>query len=334
MPRVSVLLPVRNAVRTIRSAAVSVLRQTERDLELVCLDDGSADGTAAQLARIAQRDRRVRILTSHGEGIARSLSRGLESCDSEMIARMDADDVSHPQRLAYQLSALATTSELVAVGGRVRAFPRRMLRPGMARYIAWINSLTSPALVLRDLLVEAPLVHPASMIRRTALAAVNGWRDGPFPEDYDLWLRLSATGGGLGNVAELVLDWRDGPDRATRIDPRYALERHVALKASHLSAHILTHGQPVVIWGAGRTGKAFARALAAEGIEVRAFLEVDPAKIGRTLRGSPILSYREARRFRDTLILVAVGAPGARALIREELRIAGLEELRDFRCVS
>ena len=112
------------------------------------------------------------------------------------------------------------------------------------------------------------------------------------------------------------------------------MERHVALKAAYLSAHILTRGQPVVIWGAGRTGKAFARALAAEGIEVRAFLEVDPAKIGRTLRGSPILSYREARRFRDMLILVAVGAPGARALIREELRIAGLEELRDFRCVS
>ncbi len=335
VPRVSVLLPARDAAATVRAAAVSILRQTERVLSLVCVDDGSADATPEALAGLAGRDRRVRVLRGPGEGIARALERGRAACDAEVIARMDADDVAHPRRLERQLAALAAEPSLAAVGGRVRLFPRRTVREGMARYAAWLNGLTTPALVERDLLVEAPLVHPAAAIRAEALARVGGWRDGPFPEDYDLWLRLSAAGGRLSNVPALVLDWREGPARATRTDPRYALPRHVALKCGHLAAHILgRRGREVVLWGAGPTGKAFADALAAERIGVAAFLEVDPHKIGRTVRGAPVLAFREASRFRGTPILVAVGAPGARALIRAELGAMGLAELRDYRCVA
>jgi GT2 family glycosyltransferase len=334
VPRISVLLPARDAAATVRAAAVSILRQTERDLSLVCVDDGSCDGTADVLSRLAERDGRVRVIGGPSEGIARALERGRATCDAEVIARMDADDVAHPRRLALQLEALRSDRALAAVGGRVRLFPRRGVRAGMIRYAAWLNGLLTPELVARDLLVEAPLVHPASAIRADALAAAGGWREGPFPEDYDLWLRLSLAGGRLTNVPALVLDWREGPARATRVDGRYALERHVALKCAYLAEHVVGRGGEVVLWGAGPTGKAFADALRAENVGVRAFLDVDAAKIGRTLRGAPILPYTEAARFRGIPILVAVGAPGARELIRAELRAAGLVEVRDYRCVA
>jgi len=334
MPRVAVLMPARNAARTVRAAAVSILRQTVRDLELVCVDDGSADATPAILAELAEREGRVRILRGKGEGIPRALERGRAVCDAEVVARMDADDVAHPLRLELQLEALRGNPSLSAVGGRVRLFPRRALRQGMIRYAAWVNGLTTPELVERDLLVEAPLVHPAAAIRAEVLHRAGGWRDGPFPEDYDLWLRLAAAGGRLTNLPRLLLDWRDGPARATRTDDRYSLEGQMALKCAHLSSHLLCRGRGVVLWGAGPTGKAFADALAREGVPVRAFLEVDPAKIGRTIRGAEVRSFREAPRFRGTLILVAVGAPGARERIRGELSALGMEELRDFRCVA
>src|SRR5512141_1938709 len=106
MPRVAVLLPARDAAGTVRAAAVSILRQTERDLALVCVDDGSADGTGEVLARLAERDRRVVAVRGTGAGSAPALQLGLARCDAELVARMDADDVAHPRRLALQREAL------------------------------------------------------------------------------------------------------------------------------------------------------------------------------------------------------------------------------------
>jgi hypothetical protein len=334
MPRVSVLLPVRNAARTVRAAVVSILRQTERDLGVVCVDDGSDDATPAILEALAARDRRVSIVRAPREGIARALNRGLASCDAELVARMDADDLAHPARLAAQREALAADPALAAVGARVSLFPRAAVRAGMARYAAWLNGLVTPELVARDLLVEAPLVHPAAVVRRSALAAAGGWREGPFPEDYDLWLRLSAAGGRLTNLPRTLLSWRESPGRLTRTDPRYGLDRHVALKCAYLARGALAGRTEVAVWGAGDTGRAFARALDAEGIRVALFLEVDRKKIGRTVRGAPVVSYEELHRARGLPLLVAVGAPGARDLIRAELARAGFREPDDFRCVA
>ena len=334
MPRVSVLMPVRDAARTVRAAAASILRQTERDLALVCVDDGSTDGTPAILARLAERDRRVEVVRGPGEGIARALARGFARCDAEVVARMDADDVARPARLALQLEALGAAPSLAAVGAAVTLFPRREIRDGMRRYAAWLNGLTTPELVRRDLFVEAPLVHPAAAIRRSALEAAGGWRAGPFPEDYDLWLRLAEAGGALVNLASPLLAWRDSAGRLTRTDPRYALSRHVALKCRYLARGFLAGRREVALWGAGETGREFADALAAEGIAVALFVEVDRKKIGRRVRGAPVVSYEEVSRARGLPLLVAVGAPGARELIRAELGRAGFREVDEYRCVA
>lgn len=334
MPRVAVLLPARDAAGTVRAAVVSLLRQSFRDLALVAVDDGSHDGTGALLDGVARRDRRVRVIHGPGEGIARALNRGLATCDAEVVVRMDADDVAHPRRIERQLAALDADPTLAAVGSRVRLFPRRDVAGGMTRYVAWLNGLVTPEQVSRDLLVEAPLVHPASAIRRSVLDAAGGWRDGDFPEDYDLWLRISSAGHRLGNVPELLLDWRESPSRLTRTDGRYALSRHVALKAAWLAAGPLSDRREVAIWGAGETGRAFARALGRHGVPVGLFLEVDRRKIGRTVAGAPVVSFEEAARARGLPLLVAVGAPGARELIRAELGRQGFEEVQDYRCVA
>ncbi|HEY6100326.1 MAG TPA: glycosyltransferase [Anaeromyxobacter sp.] len=334
MPKVAVLLPARDAAATVRAAAVSILGQTERDLALVCVDDRSTDGTGEILGRLAERDPRISVVRGPGEGIARALQAGLARCDADVVARMDADDVAHPARLALQLEALAADVRLAAVGARVRLFPRRDVRDGMARYARWLNDLTSPERVERDLLVESPLVHPASSIRRRALEDAGGWRDGPFPEDYDLWLRLAERGGRLTNLPRLLLDWRESPGRLTRTDPRYALARHVALKSAFLARGPLARRREVALWGAGETGKAFADALLGEGISVALFVEVDRRKIGRAVRGAPVVGWDELEKARGLPLLVAVGAPGARDLIRAELSKAGFRELGDYRCVA
>jgi hypothetical protein len=276
----------------------------------------------------------VVVVRGPGEGIARALNRGLARCDAPLVARMDADDVAHPERLAVQRALLEEAPALAAAGTRVRLFPRAAVRSGMARYVAWLNGLVTPALVRRDLFVEAPLVHPSAMIRRGPLEEAGGWRDGDFPEDYELWLRLAAEGHALTNVPRTLLAWRESPGRATRTDPRYALARHLALKARFLARGPLAGRREIAVWGAGDTGKALCDALAPLGIRPALFVEVDAKKIGRLVRGAPVVGYRDVAQARGLPLVVAVGAAGARELIRAELVAAGFLETRDFWCAS
>jgi GT2 family glycosyltransferase len=222
---------------------------------------------------------------------------------------------------------------LGAVGTRVRGFPGEAVGEGSKQYIAWQNSLVSPADHARDLFVEAPLCHPSTMIRRSAFEAVGGYRKGDFPEDYDLWLRLSASGFGLAKVPRVLLEWRHHGARATLQDPRFSLERFRSLKAEHLAPRLTACGRPVAIWGAGPTGRRLARALEAFGIRPALFVDIDPKKIGGEARGRPIAGPSALRVGHHT-VLAAVGARGARNAIRSALRAAGFTEGVDFICAA
>src|SRR5690606_31897792 len=108
------------------------------------------------------------------------------------IGRMDADDVSLPGRFAAERALLEANPRLGAVGVQVALFPA--FGEGMARYVAWQNALVTPDDHARSLLVEAPLCHPSTLLRRSALDAIGGYRDVSWAEDVDLWLRLDAAG--------------------------------------------------------------------------------------------------------------------------------------------
>jgi hypothetical protein len=171
-------------------------------------------------------------------------------------------------------------------------------------------------------------------MRRAALEGLGGWREFDGPEDYDLWLRAFAAGLRFAKLGEVLLDWSDSPGRLTRTDPRYAPVRFLALKLTALARGPLAGGRPAVVWGAGPVGKAWSRALRAAGHEVRAFVEVNPRKLGARLYGAPVVTVDGAGELRGPLHLAAVGQPGARERIRAEAARLGLVEGVDFVAVA
>src|SRR5262245_48659475 len=189
MPLVSVLLPYRDAAATIGEALGSVFdqRAVPCPLEIVAIDDGSRDDGPRIVAARAGGGAKVVAVATGGVGIARALAAGLAAAKGDLIARMDADDVAHPERLARQVAALLGDGRLAAVGCRVEAFPPDAVREGLSRYVAWQNGLITPEDHARQIFVESPLCHPSVLLRREALDAVGGWHDPPWPEDYDLW---------------------------------------------------------------------------------------------------------------------------------------------------
>jgi hypothetical protein len=214
----------------------------------------------------------------------------------------------------------------------VRYVPRNMVRDGALRYERWVNSVITPEDMHRDLFVECPIPHPSLMVRRSAFELVGGYRDMGWPEDYDLLLRLWEAGYRFGKVPEVLLEWRERPDRLSRTDSRYAEDAFRRCKVHFLGLRIA--GRPVVVWGAGPVGKAFARALQHEGHKVVAFVDLDPRKIGQTIHGAPVVPPSAIGRYEKAFIVAAVGSADARAEIRDSLRAAGFKEPEDYCAVA
>jgi glycosyltransferase involved in cell wall biosynthesis len=332
-PRISILLPVRNEARLLPAALASLFRQTLPDWELVAVDDGSSDATAAILAAAAARDARVRVLRQPASGLVAALNAGLAECRAPLVARMDGDDICHPERLQHQAAFLADHPEVTLVACGVRQVPRPTLTDGMLAYERWQNSLLDHAEISRDLFVESPFVHPSVTFRRDAVLALGGYRDAGWAEDYDLWLRLAQAGARFARLAEVLFYWRDRPQRQTRTAAAYTLAAFRACKVHHLQAGFLAGVEAVTLWGAGVEGKAWRRALLAAGIGVRRWIEVDPRKLGQTIHGAPVVGI-ETLSPSDGKTLVTVGTKGARTQVRAHAARSGLVEGSDFVCVT
>lgn len=316
-----------------RAAIESLRAQTLTDFEVVAVDDGSLDGTRAILDALAREDARLRVLATGGLGLVGALAVGLEACRAPLIARMDADDESLPRRLEASVALLEAEPSLSGVGTGVEIFrDDRPPSPNLKAYAAWLSSLTTPELVFRDRLVESPLCHPSVTLRRSALDAVGGWRDGDFPEDWDLWLRLLEGGHRLSVVGEVLHRWRDHDRRLTRRDARYARARHLDLKADVLARRF--QGVPLTLWGATETGRGLARRLLTRGATIERFVELAPRKLGQTIHGAKVVPPEALPGPGQGHLLACVAAKGAREDIRGWLTRAGYVEVRDFTCVA
>ncbi len=331
-------MPCYNASATLDEAMASLLAQTLADLEVVAVDDGSDDGTAGLLRAWSARDERVRPHFLTHRGLIPALNAGLAACRAPLIARMDADDRAHPDRLAQQVALLERSPEVTAAGCLVEAFPPGEVREGFRIYVDWLNSLVTPEDIARAIWIESPIAHPSAMMRKEAVAGLGGYQDRGWPEDYDLWLRMHLAGARFAKVPQVLQFWREDPARLTRTDRRYSVENFLRAKAHYLAAGPLRQRGAVIVWGAGQMGRRLSKHLTRAGVTLEAFIDVDPAKIGRKRSGRPILPPGDVpglwRGLENPVLLVAVGARAARALIREQLTAFGLREGADWWAVA
>lgn len=220
MPRVTVLLPVRDQAASLRSAMQSILEQQWHDLQLLVLDDGSLDGSG-EIAAAVQDPRVVVYRGEQSVGLPAVLNKGLGLSDSEYIARMDADDWSHPRRLSAQIDYLDSRRDVAACGTAVKV----VMSDGshhIRRYP------TTHAAIRARLLFENALAHPATLLRRTALERLDVPYDPAYPksQDYDLWERLSRVCK-LANLRKPYLAYRVQPRGAEHSKCQQALADQV-----------------------------------------------------------------------------------------------------------
>lgn len=327
MSRVSILLPFFNAAETLEEAIRSIQAQTYYNWELHLLNDGSTDSGTEIAQHYAAADPRIHHHPLPHGGIVKALNAGLEFSISALIARMDADDVCHSERLEKQVRYLEQHPDIGLVSCQVDHLASESSQQGYAEYVNWINSLITPNDIFLQRFVESPFAHPSVLFRRELVDKHGRYRDGDFPEDYELWLRWLSAGVEMARIPQTLLQWRDLPNRLSRQDPRYRIEAFYKMKFQYL-AKVLPRN--IWVWGAGKITRKRAAWLEEHGITIEGYYDVDPKKVGDPQIDLIVRNYLDLPPPGQIFLLSLVSSRGIRNQISEFLTNRGWKEGKDF----
>ncbi|AIT79376.1 glycosyltransferase [Novosphingobium pentaromativorans] len=237
-PAISVAMSVYNGERFLASAIESILKQTFADFEFLIVDDGSVDRSAQIIADFAARDARIRPIIRENRGLIVSLNEMIVAARAPIIARMDADDLSYPDRFARQHAFLNEHPDYGVVGSWSEDMDedgRPMQRSGAD------HPLTHEQLLRAIDAGEQLICHPAAMFRKDVVLSVGGYHAAfRHCEDLDLWLRLASVTR-MGNIGERLLRYRRYPGQ---VSSRHSTEQQIGTAIARLAWQERQAGRP------------------------------------------------------------------------------------------
>ena len=199
--KLSIILPVYNCEMYLRESIDSILNQSYSDFELLIINDGSTDHSLDLIN--SYDDPRISVFDQANQGLAATLNRGLALASGEYIARMDQDDISHPERLAIQIAFLDHNPELGVCGTWAKLINKQSEQIGKAAYPLSHEQIEA------FLLFNSPLCHPSVMFRRSVLVANNINYNLVKTEDFDFWIRLVKLTK-FANIPQFLIRYRVG----------------------------------------------------------------------------------------------------------------------------
>lgn len=300
---ITVILPFFNADNTLGRAIQSISDQTFTDFECILVDNNSTDGCSKIAYEFCEKDNRFRLVHEAIPGVAYAHNTGMTHSRGKYIARMDADDWMYPDRLEMQHRYLEENPVCDVVAGMATYMPHKAETEGFQRYVRWSNSLLAHEDISLNRFVESPVINPTAMWRKEISVKYGSYRSGPFPEDYELWLRWLSDGVRFHKLPIPVIKWFDSEGRLSRIDQRYSDEAFFRIKTEYLAQWLKTHNPfhpDVVVWGASKISRK--RAMMLESSEIRIGKYIDISKKRRLDKS--VLHYEEIPAPGNIFILV------------------------------
>jgi glycosyltransferase involved in cell wall biosynthesis len=278
-------------------------------------------------------DSRFILIQEPRQGVAFASNTGWQHSRGQYVARMDADDIAHPERLEKQVDFLHQYPDYGAVAGMAQYISHSPGNKGFRKYVEWNNSVMTYDEILKSRFIDSPVINPTAMWRREIAAKHGIYRSGDFPEDYELWLRWLHKGVKIGKVTSLVLEWHDYKNRLTRNHPDYSDEAFYRIKTHYLVKWLEVNNPfhpEVMVWGASRTSRARAELLESYGIKITAYIDI---KKTRQLN-KKVIYYRDLPDAGNNFILVYVRQWYAKPKIKDFLIQRGYDEGKDFLFIS
>ena len=274
-PTVSVVMSVYNGQAFLAEAIESILNQTFRDFEFLIVDDGSTDATPEILSTYAKQDGRIRIVRHQNKGRAVSLNIGIEQSKSPYVARMDADDISLPNRLKEQVEFMERHPEVGLLSGSYERID------GEGRLLDTVPLLPRNEEIKLAMLVNNAMCHPAAMMRREVAIACGGYRKAFLDaDDYDLWLRMSERSQ-LANLEQPILQYRVHSQQVSIVNSSHQM---LCVFAARTAAAFRKQGRPDPFSGVTQITPELLGKLGVTTAEIQDALLFKPSVVGHRSR--------------------------------------------------
>ena len=217
MPQVSVVTSVYNGEKYLEECVDSILNQTFQNFEYIILNNGSTDGTPRILQRYT--DPRLRIIHQENLGISKSLNKGINLSNSDLIARLDADDFSSPKRLEKQVTFMEKHPDIVLCGSRWLELVGEKLSKQIVDFVETDQAIK------KSMSLFNPFSHSAVIFRKKTFIKAGGYSNRlKYSQDYELWLRMLAFGKTLILKEELAVVRMSGQSESHKNARKQKLE--------------------------------------------------------------------------------------------------------------
>ena len=325
---VTVLLPFRNAATTLDAAIASITAQTFTDWELLLIDNASTDESSEIAHQWSTRDKHIRVVEEKTVGIAHALNTGIRASDAPLIARMDADDICHPKRLAKQVEYMDAHPEIGVLGTRTTFNTSVEKSTGMRAFTEWQNAIITSQEHYVKRFVDAPVAHPTVMFHRELTEQYGVYNTEPLPEDHELWLRWMDAGVLFAKLPEELLTWNDHAQRLSRTHSNYSVDAFFTTKVKWLAKwlHRTLKGRSVIVAGTSGMCRERAQLLEAEGIAIAAYTDVKP----RIVPGYEFIAHDALPSAGEAFVVSFISQRGTGERIAEYFVSLGLVEGKDF----
>ena len=324
MCSISVILPFYNAEVGLKGAIQSILNQTYQDFELILVNNNSSDKSFEIVSHLAHEDLRIKLVAETKQGVVHAANNGMKAAKGKYIARMDADDIAHPERLKQQFRHLEQNPQVSISTSKVKYKTKEDGLTEFSHFVDWSNQLISTHDIYHNRFVEFPIVNPTLLFRRSIIDKIGYLKNGHFPEDYEWFLRAIDRGYLLEKLPIPLLEWNDSSSRITRTDSRYNSDAFFNVKTNYLAKHLNKIKQTHVwIWGAGKLAIKRSQLLLNYDIKIHGYIDI---KNNKEVVDYPCIHFEDLDINTQTFVIRYVTNRNKRDEIRAFLNSKGYQE--------
>lgn len=329
-PLVSIIMAVKDTEPYLPDCLDSIINQTYLNWELIAVNDHSSDLTSEILNEYALQDSRISVFHSKRHKLIPTLKEGYQYVRGELINRMDSDDKMPLDKIEVLVNEwLKYGKGTIIAGGTEHFVDEGEVGGGFRRYEEWLNKVAKNGTHYQEIYQECVIPSHCWIIHKEDFDMVGAFEPEIYPEDYDLCFRFYRDGLKVVGIDKVLHHWRDRSNRISRTWEEYKDNRYFDMKLRYFYELDRDSSRPLVVWGAGRNGKDFAKLILKKEDSFHWVCD-NERKIGKDVYGIIMEDFNVIPNLENPQIIVVVASPEDKEVIRKELENWNKQPVQDF----